>query len=96
MEKQMQVDNVQRRESDPRLSRQQMEDAQDADRQAQFEQSYEHHLRVIRTAIQLTPVALVDRAFLGGILDSLGVKAIEAGLAEIGEQIEVLACEVTA
>lgn len=89
------IDYVERRESEPRLSRQQMDDALDEERQARLKDAYDHHLRVARTAIQTTPIDLVTPAFIGAVLDTLGCKAIEANMPEVGEEIEVLACKVT-
>lgn len=91
----MQVDNVERRESTPRLSSQQQDDALDAERQAQFDQAYEHHINAACAAIQKTPYSLVTATFIGQVLDTLACKAQEARMPEVCELIEILSCEVT-
>lgn len=91
----MVIDNVERRESCPVLSAQQMDDALDAERRAENEAAYEHHINAACAAIQKTPFSLVTPAYIGQVLDTLACKAQEAHLVETGELIEILACEVT-
>lgn len=91
----MLIDNVERRESYPRLTRDQVEDALAEERKADREAAYEHHINEACMAIQKTPIDLVTPAFIGQVLDVLGNKAIAAHMPEIGESIEVLSCEIT-
>lgn len=89
------IDNVERRESCPRLSPQQVDEVLDAERQAENKAAYEHHINAACAAIQKTPFSLVTPAFIGQVLDALACKAQEAHLVETGELIEILSCEVT-
>ncbi|WP_137921664.1 hypothetical protein [Hydrogenophaga sp. 2FB] len=91
----MQIDNVERRESWPRLTPQQVDDALDAERAAANAEAYEHHINAACAAIQHTPFALVTPAYIGQVLDTLACKAQEAHLPELCESLEVLSCEVT-
>lgn len=91
----MVIDNVERRESCPRLSPQQVDEALDAERRAENEAAYEHHINAACTAIQRTPFDLVTPAFIGSVLNTLACKAQEAHLPEVCESLEILADEVT-
>lgn len=86
--------NVERRDDGPLLTRDQADDAHwaqvDADRAA----AYEHHINDACRSIQQTPFHLVDSAFIGQVLSTLGCKAQEAMLPEVAESIEILAMEV--
>ncbi len=90
----MHIDNVERRESYPRLSRQEMDDALDAERQAEAKAAYEHHINTACTAIQRMPFSLVTPAFIGQILNTLATKATEAQMPEVAESLDILADEV--
>ncbi|MGV3727760.1 hypothetical protein [Hydrogenophaga sp.] len=90
----MHIENVERRESYPRLSRQEMDDALDAERQAETRAAYEHHINTACTAIQRTPFSLVTPAFIGQILNTLATKATEAQMPEVAESLDILADEV--
>lgn len=90
----MHIDNVERRESFPRLSRQEMDDALDAERRAETAAAYEHHINTACTAIQRTPFSLVTPAFIGQILNTLATKATEAQMPEAAELLDILADEV--
>lgn len=91
----MVIDNVERRESCPRLSPRQVDEALDAERRAENEAAYEHHINAACAAIQQTPFSLVTPAYIGQVLDTLACKAQEAHLPEVGESLEILSCEVT-
>jgi hypothetical protein len=91
----MVIENVERRESCPRLSRQQMDDALDAERDAETAAAYEHHINTACAAIQRTPFELVTPAYIGQVLNTLASKATEALLPEVAESLDILADEVT-
>lgn len=89
------IDNVERRESCPVLSAQQVDEALDAERRAENEAAYEHHINAACTAIQRMPFDLVTPAYIGQVLNTLASKATQALLAEVAESLDILADEVT-
>lgn len=88
-------DNVERRDSGPILTREQMEEERCAQRRADEQAAYEHHINEACAAIQKTPYSLVTRDFIGQVLDTLACKAQEAKLFDECEAIELLSLEVT-
>ena len=85
------IDYVERRYSEPRLTRQQAEDQAAEDRQAQFDEAYEHHVNAACAAIQRTPYSLVTPKYIDSVLRSLSCKAMEAHLPELSEALAVFA-----
>lgn len=91
----MVIDNVERRESEPRLTREQAEEYAAAEREALRQDVIRNHLNAACNAIKAVPIELVDSAYIGQVLDTLASRAQEAQLVEQAELIEILSCEVT-
>jgi hypothetical protein len=96
MEKQMQVDNVERRESYPRLTREQAEEYVAAEREAVRQDVIRNHLNAACNAIKAVPLELVTPEYIDSVLRSLSCRAMEAQLPELSEAIECFADEVEA
>lgn len=95
MEKQMQVDYVERRESEPRLTREQAEEYVAAEREAVRQDVIRNHLNAACNAIKAMPLELVTSEYIGQVLNTLASKAQEARMPELAEQLDILADEVT-
>lgn len=89
------IDYVERRDSCPRLSRQQVEDALDEERYAERAAAYERHVNEACRAIHSMPASLVNAAYIGQVLDALTSKASSARLEEVAESLGILSDQVT-
>lgn len=88
-------DNVERRESEPRMSRQAADDHFYAQRDAEAKAHYERLLGEAGAAIRALPYEFVTGNAIGTLLNVLSIKAMQAMLPEVAESLDILADEVT-
>lgn len=91
----MNTDTVERQYTEPRLQAFEQVDKANADALWQAHDVYTAHTNRVCAAIQAMPREMVDRAYIGQVLDVLSCKAAEGLLNEIADELAVIACEVT-
>lgn len=78
------------------MTRQQCEDIADAAAAQARAEAYEHHINQACRAIQLTPIALVDSAYISQVIYTLSCRASDARMEEVADELGAVAMEIDA